>query len=257
MRDEIRRVLKMLEEGRITAEQAERLIDAIERHHPERKPTSKSSGGSFQSRLEDRIASFVMDIIQMAFDSVAQRMGPQAGQAHDVLSRIAESMEEIRSENLPEDYYVIRILEGDVRVRTSPGSQLSPGTYAQEELVVPPGSKVAVNLVDGDVQIEGDYEELRVWVVDGDIRFRGKFKEMLFNAVDGNVHVLFTGSGLTVEVDTIDGSVKAPGARRENGRLILGDGSAHLGGRIVEGDLHVSLSSGDRIDDYGYTSDEG
>ncbi len=262
MREEIRRILRMLEEGRITAEEAERLINAIEEREEEkpgwrwesRRGTEGKGGGrrgEGSPSFEDAIANLVMGVLSATFKTLSQTFRfipvPGMGEFGKVFAEVAEGIERFGPENfdLPEDAYVVKLVEGDVEVITSSDSDLKPGTYRRKRLVVPPGSSVAVFVVDGDVSLSGDYGEVITQTVDGSVRFRGKFSRMSVFTVDGDVDVEFSGRGLTVDVKVLSGEILANAPMDGTGRIVLGDGSSLLEGRIVDGDLRVTLISGE------------
>lgn len=264
MREEIRRILKMLEEGRITADEAERLIKAIEERESEGR--GYGWGGPWNARrrrrmreredrhteegptsLDEAISDLVMGVLSTTFRSLAQafRFLPVPGTEglREVFSEMAEGIEKFGPEHvdLPENAYIVRLVDGDVEVRTSPDSPLKPGTYRRKRIVVPPGSNVALFVVDGDISLEGDYGEIVAQTVDGSIDLKGNFARMAVSVVDGDVDVEFFGRGLTVDVRVLSGEVLTDAPMDEAGRIVLGDGSSLLEGRIVEGDLRVVL----------------
>ncbi len=251
-----------MEEGRITAEEAERLIRAIEEREEEsgwgwrdrrgerrraerRKREHREGGGSF---LDDAISNMVVGIISATFKALGQtfRFLPGMNELGDVFSEVAEGLEKFgpESTDLPENAYVVRIVEGDVEVSTSPDSTLKPGMYRRKRLIVPPGSNVALFVVDGDISITGDYNEVVAQTVDGSVEFEGKFSRMAVGVVDGDVEVEFSGGGLTVDVKILSGEVLTDAPMDEAGRIVLGDGSSLLEGVIVDGDLRVALVPG-------------
>ncbi len=253
MRDEVRRILKMLEEGRITAEEAERLINAIEEGERKRRGGSKGEGvhrnGGTVS-FEEAISNLVMGVLSTTFKALSQTFRflpvPGTGDLGKVFAEMAEGIDRFGPENveLPEDAYVVKILEGNVDVRTSPDSHLEPGTYRRKRLVVPPGANVAVFVVDGNISITGDYGEIVAQTVDGNVEIKGRFSRSLVSVVDGDVDVEFSGKGLTVDMRVFSGEILADAPMDGSGRMVLGDGSSLLEGRIVDGNLRVVFEGG-------------
>ena len=277
MREEIRRILKMLEEGRITADEAERLINAIEEREEEetrwpgwgwkgrrgmggpwgmmkermreRKREHREEGGA--SSFDEAISNLVMGVLSTTFKALSQSFRfvpvPGMGELREIFAEIAEGIEKFGPESvdIPQDAYVVKLVEGDVKVSTSPDSDLKPGMYRRKRLVVPPGSNVALFVVDGDISITGDYGEVVAQTVDGSVKVRGKFSRMAVSVVDGDVDVEFSGRGLTVDVRVFSGEILADTPMDDSGRIVLGDGSSLLEGRIVDGDLRVALVSGE------------
>jgi hypothetical protein len=255
MREEIRKILKMLEEGRITADEAERLIRAIEeKEEREESPPWRSRRMERRRRwrdedsttpLERGIERLVMGVLAGTFEALSKSMGFIPGLG-ETFSGLAEGFKNFGPEyfNLPEDTYVVQLLEGDVEVETSESSNLKPGNYRRKRLVVPPGSNVAVFVVDGNIHLKGDFNVVITQAVDGDVHLHGKFSRMTLRLVDGDAHVHFNGKGLTVEVDVLSGEIVADAPMDDQGRIVLGDGSSRLDGKIVDGDLHVHLHSG-------------
>ena len=261
MREEVRRILKMLEEGRITAEEAERLIAALEERMREEEETERSDWGGRRRRrrrihweeeptsFEEAISNLVMGVLSTTFKALSQTFRfvpiPGTGELREVFAEIAEGIEKFGPESvdIPQDAYVVKIVEGDLEVSTSPESALKPGMYRRKRLVVPPGSNVALFVVDGNISITGDYGEVVAQTVDGDVKVRGKFSRMAVSVVDGDVEVEFHGRGLTVDVRVFRGEILTDAPMDESGRIVLGDGSSLLEGRIVDGDLKVALVS--------------
>ena len=127
------------------------------------------------------------------------------------------------------------------------------------------GGRIGVSTVSGDVAIRGDRLWLVITTTSGDVAVDAELVERLaarsvsgdvivraalgrdtghtFESVSGDLH-LSTGSGLTVEVSGVSGSVRSDlPTRREklDGRrlTLVGDGAVSVRVRTVSGDVHV------------------
>ncbi len=255
----------MLEEGRITAEEAERLITALEERAREEEEPERPDwgwGGPRRRRrrihweegptsFDEAISNLVMGVLSTTFKALSQTFRfvpvPGTGELREIFAEIAEGIEKFGpdSVDIPQGAYVVKLVEGDLEVSTSPESDLKPGMYRRKRLVVPPGSNVALFVVDGNISITGDYGEVVAQTVDGDVKVRGKFSRMAVSVVDGDVEVEFYGKGLTANVRVFSGEILTDAPIDRSGRIVLGDGSSLLEGRIVDGDLRVALVSGE------------
>ncbi|NPB04159.1 MAG: hypothetical protein GXO39_07090 [Thermotogae bacterium] len=238
MAEELRRILKMVEEGRISAEEAERLIRALQdtRLAPREVKTKVQTPRTFEDSLEKAISNFVQSILNSVFNTVGRQLSTALGEEN-----VGEVFKGFgKWENLPENAYGINVLDGDVHINTSPDSHLPPGQYSEKELTLPENADVFVAVVDGNISLDGNFSDIRIHIVDGNMRLKGHFETLSLNIVDGDAHVHTDLNDLCVDVNQIDGkTVAEPGYRLEGTKLIYGEGKRKVRGTIVSGDLYI------------------
>ena len=234
MKEEVRKILEMLESGKISAEQAERLISAI--YEGEKRDKGERKKG-FESAIENAVEKFVLDVISTTFKAVGEGLKF----APFIPSEISEAFSEVSKgisgdfKNLDEDFYIVRAFSDDVVVSTSPDSQLKPGEYRKNSLIIPENSKLALKVVDGDAELNGKFDKVICVIIDGNLEFKGWFNLLDLHIIDGDATVKTDIRDLKESVKVIDGEKDIPE---------LPGGSREIKGTIIDGDLEIiSLDS--------------
>lgn len=237
MKEEIRRILRMLEEGKISSDEAYRLIMALNEEPKYQKEEV------LESKLGESMENFIMNVISSTFEMVGKSLAAvpfmkDIGEAFISASSIIKGD---MFENLSEDFYMVHIVEGNVHIETSSTSQLKPGKYKEKYLRIPENSKLAVAVVDGSITVEGNYKEILVHITDGDVVVKGNFDELKLSIIDGDTTVYTPLDDLSIDVRIVSGDVYAEGNPiREGNRYIYGNGRRKITGRIIDGDLKVN-----------------
>lgn len=230
MKGEVRKILEMLENGKINAEQAEKLINALygEKGRDEKKR-------NFESAMED----FILGVISSAFEAVSEglKLAPLIpSEISEAFSEVSRGLKE-DFKNLGRDFYIVKITSGDVEVSTSPDSRLKPGEYREKRLILPENSKLALKVADGDTKLTGKFDEVICIVVDGDLEFKGWFNILDLHMIDGDATVETDIMDLKESVKVIDGEKDIPE---------LHGGDREIRGRIIDGDLKIISSDSSR-----------
>ncbi|MEO0138878.1 MAG: hypothetical protein ABIL16_05935 [candidate division WOR-3 bacterium] len=234
MNEEVRKILEMLESGKITAEQAERLISAI--YEGEKRDKGERKKG-FEGAVEDVVGKLVLDVISATFKAV----GKGLKLAPFVPSEISEAFSEAGRgigeafKDLDEDLYIVEVISDNVVVSTSPDSHLKPGKYRKNNLIIPENSKLALKVVDGDAKLNGKFDRVICVVIDGNLEFEGWFNLLDLHIIDGDARIKTDIRDLKEGVKVLQGAKDIPE---------LPGGGREIKGTIIDGNLKViSLDS--------------
>lgn len=196
MSEERERILKLLEEGRITAEQAARLIEALGRPRPAGGPRSgewlpppRASRVRMAEldRIPDIVASAVASAMKSGFGSRTDLPTEFPGKSSLFLKSVSadvtvegwdEDRLKVESEagmtrvREREDIVMVRAIAGDFRIRLPREARLELTTVSGDVQVRGTGGRFGLKGVSGDVTLEGFAGEVRVQTVSGDVRLR-------------------------------------------------------------------------------------
>jgi DUF4097 and DUF4098 domain-containing protein YvlB len=211
MSEERARVLKMLEEGKITADQAARLIQALgaggrtERHgvfrnphHPPRPPRIKMAE---LDRIPDIVARAVSSAMQSGF-------GPHG---------------DVKSEFPGKNSLFLKSVSGDVDIESCEGDSISFASTGGITKVRERGENVMIRSISGDINVKVPVQcRLDLVSVSGDIKVRNCSGSFQLKNVSGDVDLV-----------DFEGTVQAT--------IVSGD----LDLLRVSGDLTVESKSGD------------
>ncbi len=166
MNEEIRKILELLEQGKITVEEAERLIAALQsgrsraeeeppRDYSDRYERKKSRERIGFDSFEESIEEFVRGILRMTFGAVAGALHFIPGLSEVFSEAVGEIDREDYSEYVEKGYIVIKGAGNDVRLRTD-NVEVNPGVYKTSTMVVPENARVVVVSMGGDVHARGN-----------------------------------------------------------------------------------------------------
>ncbi len=229
MNDEIRKVLEMLEQGKITVEEAERLITALQSgggRREQESPHGYSRGYEESGRgvsFEESVEGFVREILRMAFGAVSGALHFIPGLSESFREAVEEIDREDYAEYVEKGYIVIRGAGDDIRVRTGE-VDVTPGIYRSSTMVVPENSRIVIISLGGDVRVRGNFEEIRIKTFGGDALFKGRFRSLISDTFGGDVELETPIHGLRLRINTMGGSVHMPeGYRREGNTVVYGE----------------------------------
>ncbi len=212
--ENVKEILNMLKEGKISVDEAERLIRAI--GETKKKETRTGIGGLVESIL-DKTFSLVSSVTGIKF-------------------------KEVKPDNL-EGYFIINAYSGDVEIKTDKDTKIEPREYtsfSDEKIVLPENANVYVRCMGGDVEIEGKFNNVYLNSYGGDIEFRGDFEHMEILAYGGDCELKINCDDLTIEVENFGGNLKFPiGYRKEGKNYIYGSGRKFLKVLTYGGDIKV------------------
>jgi len=189
MEDPRLRILKMVEEGKISAEEAARLLESLEHaprpqhehphghgpHHPEHQESGGRWGMGFQGVMRG-IGSMVSEIMRVIPDALESSVrNPWANVKQNIP---VEGIKHIR----------IKHMGGDLRVQVRPTSEIAvSGTGSarvvkrvgddlnvkvmggDSSLTIPPGKPLELKAMGGDVEILNLQQESQVKILGGDV----------------------------------------------------------------------------------------
>jgi DUF4097 and DUF4098 domain-containing protein YvlB len=232
--EERERVLRLLEDGRITAEQAARLIEALGRSRavppgpddwlpPPRPPRPGRVRMAELDRIPDIVASAVSSAMKSGFGSREEMRTEFPGKSSLFLKSVSGDVtvtgwdeDRIRIEGEAgmtrvrerEDIVMVRAIAGDFGIRLPRESRLEVTTVSGDVTASGTGGRFGLKGVSGDVTLEGFTGEARVQTVSGDVRLER-----------------FAGR---VEVESKSGDVKLTAAGPVGGMLVSKSGGVTL-----------------------------
>jgi DUF4097 and DUF4098 domain-containing protein YvlB len=251
MSNERDRILKLLEDGKITADQAARLIEAI---GSERTDTDfcRPSHGAFGprhfrvrsgmrdlDRIPDVVASAVASAMKSGFEPGEERSTDFPGKRHLSVKSVSGDLDVTGGEA---GRIGLSYSGGMVKVRSS-GEQVIVRTMAGDvSATVPSDGRLELEVVSGDVCITEAGARVEVKTVSGDVGITRNAGDAQVRTVSGDVNLdHFTGN---LGVETRSGDVELVAAGPVSGSLATtsGDISIALGS---DADLMLELASED------------
>ena len=239
MSDERARILKLLEDGKITADQAARLIEAMgsERMEPEfgRMPHRPfgtrhlrfRSGMRDLDRIPDVVATAVASAMKSGFEPGEERSTDFPGKRHLLVKSVSGDIDVTRGD---EGRIGLSYSGGMVKVRSS-GEQVVVRTMAGDvSATVPADGRLEMEVVSGDVSISDAGARIEVKTVSGDVEIAKTAGDAQVKTVSGDVN-LDRVSG-TFEVQTRSGDVELAAAGPVSGSI-----------STVSGDVTIALGS--------------
>ena len=237
MREEIRKILEMLQEGRITVEEAERLIAAIESRIEDEQSEKdsytdfhfhKSSGGEdFSRSVED----FAKGIVTSVFEVLSKSLFFIPGLSSAFKEAVGDmKQEEGFDELVGEGFIVIRSMGDDIRLRSG-DVNVEPGVYYGSDFTVPHSARVYVSSMGGDISAQGRFDRIVLKTFGGDIEFSGRFDDLQAKTFGGDIRVRTPVDNMRVKVRAFGGSVKVPqgyNAMERGGVYVYGSGEGRL-----------------------------
>ncbi|HDQ99956.1 MAG TPA: hypothetical protein ENN51_06710 [candidate division WOR-3 bacterium] len=244
MSEERERVLRMLEEGKITAEQAARLIEALGRPRsapggprsegwlpPPRPPRPARVRMADLDRIPDIVASAVSSAMKSGFGA---REGELRTEFPGKSSLFLKSVSgDVTVSGWDEDRIAIEGNTAMTRVREREDIVMVRTISGDFSVSLPREARFEVTTVSGDVKVEGVGGRFALKAVSGDVRLTGFAGEARVQTVSGEARFVdFAGR---VEVESKSGDIE-----------LLTDGA--VGGSVVSKSGEVALCLGERAD---------
>jgi DUF4097 and DUF4098 domain-containing protein YvlB len=208
MSDERARILKLLEDGKITADQAARLIEAMgsERTEAEfcRPPHAPFGPRQFRfrsgmrdlDRIPDVVASAVASAMKSGFEPGEERSTDFPGKRHLLVKSVSGDLDVTRGE---EGRIGLSYSGGMVKVRSS-GEQVVVRTMAGDvSATVPADGRLELEVVSGDVCITEAGARIEVKTVSGDVNITKTAGDAQVKTVSGDVSLDHVSGNLDVE----------------------------------------------------------
>ena len=254
MSNERDRILKLLEDGKITADQATRLIEALgsERTEPEfgmpphagfgpRPFRFRSSMRGFD-RIPDVVASAVASAMKSGFEPAEERSTDFPGKRHLLVKSVSGDLDVTRGED---DRVRLSYLGPMVKARSS-GDQVVVRTMAGDvSALVPADSRLELEVVSGDISIAEAGLRIEVKTVSGDVDIVKTGGEARVRTVSGDVKLERVSGELQVETRSGDVELDAAGPVSGSMATVSGDVSIGLG---TDADLVVEMAIEDEGD---------
>jgi len=220
MSNERDRILKLLEDGKITADQATRLIEALgsdwsesefgwPRHVPFRTHRHfRVRGPRELGRIPDIVATAVSSAMKSGFEPGEERSSDFPGKRHLLVKSVSGNLDIARGE---EGRVGLNYAAGMVKVRTS-GDQVVVRTMAGDvSATVPRDGRLELEVVSGDVSITEAGARTEVKTVSGDVDVTRTTGDAQVRTVSGDVNVDRVTGNLEVETRSGDIRVQATG----------------------------------------------
>ncbi len=212
MSDERARILKLLEDGKITADQAARLIEALSsrRHEPEFElpvvppRVHRRLAMKELDRIPDMVAHAVSKAVQSSLETGDERRVQFSGKRVLVVRNVSGDVEvEGQTGNATslsytggmakvregDDSVDFRSVSSDVDARVPVRSDCEVTTVSGDVEIVRTDGKVWVKSVSGDVEIAEHAGQTEVATVSGDVELAGVQGELMIETRSGDVEV--------------------------------------------------------------------
>lgn len=258
MADEKERILKMLEEGRITADQAARLIEALGSRGAEVPATALRSRAIRRWQLHgvERIPDMVAEAVSSAMGSQL-RSGTRKQEFAGVgRIRVKSVSGDIEVEQVEGDKVVVESTELMTRVREEGHEVAVRAVSGDLKLLVPENCRMELASVSGSIEVAGLQGDVTLRTVSGDIALMWVSGRVEVNAASGDVMVRPAGS-VAGTVRTLSGDIEvrlspdadllieARGSEADN--IGLGLDLPHEVLEESEGFLKLRLGAGSRL----------
>jgi DUF4097 and DUF4098 domain-containing protein YvlB len=248
MSDERARILKLLEDGRITADQAARLIEAVGRRVPPVPPMPPMAGLRVTRRHIDRIPEIVAEAVQSAvhsgFEAGEEGEEEFAGKRRLTVKSVSGDVEVAggRAEGVRVGYG-----GGMVKVRAKGDGVQVRSVSGDVSAAMPSDGALEAETVSGNVTVERVGGELRLRTVSGDLGVEDAEGGLDGYTVSGNIELERVAGRLGVESRSGDISVEAAG--RVTGALATRSGNITLQlARPGDVELELACEEDGRID---------
>jgi len=250
MSNERDRILKLLEDGKITADQATRLIEALGSERAEsdfcrpphapfgtRRHFRMRSGPGPLDQIPDIVATAVASAMKSGFEPGEERSTDFPGKRNLLVKSVSGDLDVTRGE---EERIGLSYSGGMVKVRSS-GEQVVVRTMAGDVAATVPGNgRLELEVVSGDVSISEAGARIEVKTVSGDVDITQTTGDAQVRTVSGDVNLdRVTGD---FQVETRSGDIELVAAGPVSGSLssLSGDVTVAL---PRDADLVLELAS--------------
>jgi len=232
--DERDRILKLLEDGKINADQAARLIEAVGSDRRESEfdgPVHLRTGARHLrmrghllrdlDRIPDVVASAVASAMKSGFEPGERRTEEFAGKRHLLVKSVSGDLEVAKGEaglvrlsytggmvkvRSSGDQVVVRSMTGDVSASVPTDGRLEIEVVSGDVSVSEAGAPIQVKTVSGDVDIEEAAADARVETVSGDVKLDRVTGDLRIATRSGDVELVAAGP-VSGSVTTVSGDV--------------------------------------------------
>jgi hypothetical protein len=235
MEEAIKKVLDLLEQGKISPEEAERLIRAIKEAEATKEQSKKETEKSERKAAGLGIVSEVLDEV---FTGVGETVKTSIGSALEI-ALTHEKFHSKTFENIKE--LNIKVLGGDLEIEPSEDEKITAsfeGKHRIDEdlldlsivkegtLKVPQNVKINLSVLGGDVIIKGFYPEVNIDIKGGDVSGKIDFERLTCKVMGGDVEIKTEKKPLKMQVKALGGDVELPSEMKKSGEYyIFGEGN--------------------------------
>ncbi len=215
--DEIKKVLELLEAGKISAEEAERLIKAIRDVNEERKEDESGFFG-ISGLISDIVGKTVKDAIKFSKTSWSRAVSTEIPVKDDIN---------------------ISILGGEVRIREGNSDKVliesKGGFYHLEEekeirikgeadVQIPAFKNLYLKVLGGEVEMEGRCKNFSVKLMGGEIYSEADFEYADIYVIGGEFELKTERKPMVVKVREFGGDIDLPaGFVKKEGKYVFGE----------------------------------
>lgn len=222
MEEAIKKIIEMVEAGKITAEDAERLIKAIKETGKKEKEYEP-----FNFRwIPEMVKRSVKDALHSAFIFSKKVKG-------EILTEIPfkETVKVVSYsgdiEIKPYEGENIRIEAEDAEMEESENKLVVISNYGDTEIFVPEKKPICMLLYNynGDIEAKGNFKKLNIESYSGEIYVDAEFEEMNVNTYNGDCEIRTKRKPIIISISTYNGEIELPsGFRKEKNVYIYGEG---------------------------------
>ena len=217
MEEVIKKIIDMLESGKITVEDAEKLIRAVRESGKREK----------EYRFFD--FGFIPEMVKNAI--------------HSAFIYGKGGFKEIITEIPPKEIIKITAFNGDIDVKSQKinnikikaenakleekGNELLINSYGDVEILVPEENKVSLTLnsYSGEIELQGNFKKVETRSYSGDIFIDAEFDEMDLNTYNGDSKIKTKRKPVIINFNTYSGEIELPeGFKKEGNVYIYGEG---------------------------------
>ncbi|MBM3331061.1 DUF4097 domain-containing protein [candidate division WOR-3 bacterium] len=233
MSNERDRILRLLEDGKITADQATRLIEALGSERPETDfcvPPSPPFGprhfrvrgvGRGLDRIPDVVATAVASAMKNGYEPGEERSTDFPGKRYLLVKSVSGDLEVTRSAEeriglsysggavkvrSSGDQVVVRTMAGDVSATVPAEGRLELEVVSGDVSIIEVGSRIEVKTVSGDVDISQTTGDAQVRTVSGDVNLDRVSGSFVVQTRAGDVDLVTSGP-VSGSVSTKSGDV--------------------------------------------------
>jgi len=233
MNNERDRILKLLEDGKITADQATRLIEALgsDRAEPEFGAPPRAPFGMHRhirmrgprdiERIPDIVATAVASAMKSGFEPGEERITDFPGKRHLLVKSVSGDLDVTRGEEgrvglsysgpmvkarTSGEQVVVRTMAGDVSATVPADARLELEVVSGDVSVTEAGSRIEVRTVSGDVDLAKTTGDAQVKTVSGDVALNRVTGDFDVQTRSGDVDMAASGP-VAGSIATVSGDV--------------------------------------------------
>ncbi|MEO0198814.1 MAG: hypothetical protein ABIL91_04430 [candidate division WOR-3 bacterium] len=245
MEDPIKKVLDMLEEGKISVEEAERLIRAI------KEAISKGQKYSEYNKKNHDLGRTLRDVFTTVSETISESIDSAIH-----LAKNFKTYENFHTEG--KERIRISLLGGDLKLSTYERSEISgyfTGSYSTGEtsvsftiteaanLLIPEKTTLEISSLGGDANISGKYKILNISLKGGELKIDVTFDDLFAKILGGDLQLIIPRFPVKVKIKRLGGDAYLPKELyRSDDYYIFGDTDhKYIEVKLIGGDFTLSF----------------